>query len=132
MKDQVVGLKLEKQVTSLEPSKELKKLGVKQDSLWYWTWAEWNEKTEWVLIPWDRAIKLNKETYSAFTVAELGEMLPVEIKSYKFKGKFAPNIGNTMYCCIGQDALIKIEDTEVDARVKMVIYLIENKLVEVK
>ena len=29
MKDQVVGLELEKQVTSLEPSKELKKLGVK-------------------------------------------------------------------------------------------------------
>ena len=81
MKDQVVGLELEKQVTSLELSKELRKLGVKQDSLWYWTWAEWNGKTEWVLIPWERAIKLNKETYSAFTVAELGIALPIQTTS---------------------------------------------------
>jgi len=121
--DQVVGLELKKQVTSLEPSKELKKLGVRQDSLWYWTWAEWNGETEWVLIPWDRAIKLNKETYSAFTVAELGVMLPMWITSEKTnEGKFF----------VRSEEYITLENTEADARAKMLIYLIENKLMEMK
>ena len=118
-----MGLKLEKQVTSLGPSKELKKLGVRQDSLWYWTWAEWNGKTEWVLIPWDRAIKLKKEKFSAFTVAELGKMLPDWVTSEKTnEGKFF----------VRNEAYVTLENSEANARAKMLIYLFENKLVEVK
>lgn len=136
-KDQVVDLKLEEQVTSLEPSKELKKLGVKQGSLWYWTWVEWNGKTEWVLIPWDRAIKLNKETYSAFTDAELGEILDSDTVS----GRIVIDEENAKkYCCFHLsipefevwDERTQFADKEADARAKMVIYLIKEGIIEVK
>ena len=112
---------LEKQVTSLEPSMRLKELGVKQDSAYYWTWAEWNEKTEWVLIPRDRAIKLEKEKFSAFTVAEHGIALPRNIHSYRdtdFKTEF--------WVCEQRFKNREFADTEANARAKMRIYLIEN------
>jgi len=128
---------LEQQVTSLEPSKRLKELKCQQDSVYYWTWAEWNGKTEWVLIPRERAIKLNKEIFSAFTVAELGEMLPARIKKdfdcwhYLHTTK----LENTKDWIIEYSFLLHSdeirENTEADARAKMLIYLIENKLVEV-
>ena len=122
--NQIVGLELEKQVTSLEPSKELKELGVKQDSLWYWIWVEWNEKTEWVLIPRDRAIKVKKDKFSAFTVAELGKMLPIWVTTEKNdEDEFLVRSEDSVY--------ITWDNTEANARAKMLIYLIENKLMEV-
>ena len=62
-------MKLQDQVTSLELSRKLKKLGVKQESIWYW-----------YCLGEDYAIRYRtpsviKKGYSAFTVAELGEML---------------------------------------------------------
>lgn len=69
-------MELKNQVVSLVPSQEMAKEGATQDSIWYWTWAEWNGETEWVLEAQDTIAKLEKEHFSAFTVAELGEMLP--------------------------------------------------------
>ena len=72
---------LEKQVTSLELSMQLEKLGVKQDTLLYWIQYTTSDglKGEWVVTqlydPWGGIIK----PYSAFTVAELGEMLPERV-----------------------------------------------------
>lgn len=80
-------MKIEEQVCSLELAKKLKSLNVKQESLYYW-WQHCNkvhqgyekEKPEykWVLQPYFKGLAIDN-AYSAFTVAELGEMLPEKV-----------------------------------------------------
>lgn len=65
-------MKLEKQVVSLELAKKLKSLNVKQESLWYWGKVETD--SEFRLMN-STGAELCKEAYSAFTVAELLQML---------------------------------------------------------
>lgn len=120
-------MKLEDQVVSLELAKKLKELGVKQDSLWFWTWAEWNKEVEWVLILEDKRAGLKKETFSAFTVAELGEMLPEGYRSYYYNGH--PSGGNWM-CNDGEILGVADANTEADARAKMLIYLIKEGIIK--
>jgi hypothetical protein len=69
-------MKLEDQVVSLELAKRLKELGVKQESLF--TWYEWYEN-EMILFH-DRSPEISGQNpYSAFTIAELVEILPKNI-----------------------------------------------------
>lgn len=137
-------MKLEQQVTNLELSKKLKELGVKQESLFYWNrCGEYYIQREKVVA---RKAELTNEKppydfpyeviASAFTVAELGEML-----NGKFPNVFVTyreNIGGTMFwICIARtdvEGMMKSNDyrmahTEVDVRAKMLGYLIENKLI---
>ena len=143
-------MKLEDQVTNLELSKKLKELGVKQESLFYWVYmrlsgAKIETKEGYSLWYEDDLKHLNEqigikiqdvpkdEIYSAFTVAELGEMLPDETRSEKAQHIQSrepqwivePSEGSD-FEDIGQSF---IDDTEANARAKMLIYLIENKLV---
>ena len=118
-------MKLEQQVVSLELAKQLKELGVKQDSLFYWDTDYENGR---VIFPnyevRELMPKLNNRV-SAFTVAELGEMLPnqsmdLTVKLYK---------GNDAYWAEchkwgKKNHLIGGEETEADARAKMLIWLI--------
>lgn len=120
-------MKLEDQVCSLELSKKLKYLGVKQESLWYWKGG---------FLRSDESIgeqyKDRDDCYSAFTVAELGEMLPKTIekdfglhfleiqRDYENKWRFQYGI-NTHFTSLEND-------TEANARAKMLVYLLENKL----
>lgn len=60
-------MKLEDQVTNLEISKKLKSLGVEQESYFYW--EGWNES---ITHEEDGSFD---DVYSAFTVAELIELL---------------------------------------------------------
>lgn len=133
-------MELEKQVTSLEISKRLKELGVKQESLFYWVEnfrgiqlsGKDNVNIEWSIHP-----SSNIGNWSAFTVSELGEMLP---SGFKFKSKsfyiamdcdkniFYEDMPKTEEIYSGQG---DSEDTEANSRAKMLIYLIENKLIEV-
>lgn len=79
-------MELEKQVTSLELSKRLKELGVKQESLFYHAKVafkagkgyEYHNRNRQRIIMKGRAKKWQppKDFCSAFTVAELGELLP--------------------------------------------------------
>ena len=139
MKDQVMGMGLENQVTSLELSKELEKLGVKQDSLWYWVehYESGTNKRIWSLYQNDEDDIVNKHI-SAFTVAEHGEALPGEIfvvgtKYYLNMGKidsqsffYVRYINQDIY-----DTVRKVNGkTEADARAKMRIMLIKDKLME--
>jgi hypothetical protein len=70
---------LEKQVVNLELSKRLKKLGVRQESLF--DWGKYAYGDEIKVVP---TFGYQEHPYSyicsAFTVAELGEMLPIEIE----------------------------------------------------
>jgi hypothetical protein len=84
-------MNLKDQVVSLEPAKELKELGVPQDTVWFWTWAEWNDEVEWVLELKKVRDHLKKENFSAYTVAELGEMLPIFTSTSKMIG--LPSLG---------------------------------------
>jgi hypothetical protein len=64
---------------------------------------------------------------SAFTVAEIGEMLPPGMPSAHGKGM--------KWICFNefkrspQEGYLMTGDTETDARAKMLIYLLENKLI---
>ncbi len=144
---------LEQQVCSLELAKKLKELGVKQESLWWWIfdnthtsslrisdrdeshhrWAvkwRWQDNELFERLP-------DKDKASAFTVAELGEMLPPcvqwnEKDRTHNHGMFFGDLKDSKHesgwhiqyiGCFGM-----IADTEADARAKMLIHLIENNL----
>lgn len=114
-------MKLEQQVTNLELSKRLEELGVQQDSQFYWTTH--NKHTDWVIVFCGEAVRMG-DGISAFTVAELGEMLP----SGRYE-LFSDHIKRW--------ALWKSENgfsaaTEADARAKMLIYLLEHNLISIK
>ena len=129
-------MKLEQQVCSLELSQKLKELGVKQESCFYWV----KYPNGWAIAP-ERYVELRPTEYgetSAFTVAELGDMLPVELQIYTYPVQ----IGSPSYerhkmewCCIHEEGNDEGRDikmfchTEADARAKMLIYLLESKLI---
>jgi hypothetical protein len=139
-------MKLEQQVTSLELNNKLKELGVKQESLYYW-WIPLQEK-EYMRInksipiggigkphlnTWNVSKDLKKfgdkysEGVSAFTVAELGEMLPFGFASHKRHDDIWWCFNNRRNWDLVKESFHA--DTEADARAKMLIYLIENKLI---
>src|ERR1700704_1122897 len=75
-------MKLENQVCSLDLARRLKELGVKQESLFYW-WKYTGKPEQWMV---NTINKLFREPgigytmhwtmeFSAFTVAELGEIM---------------------------------------------------------
>lgn len=73
---------IEKQVCSLELAKRLKELGVKQGSYFYW-----NAQHIWVAAGKD--IEYDKDNaISAFTAAELGEILPVALEHDEVLAKY--------------------------------------------
>ncbi len=110
-------MKLENQVVNLELSKKLKELDCPQDSLWYWTGVN---------VEWELRQGLGQ--YSAFTVAELGEMLPRNYYSCKLKkGWFMFKSSSKQDY---EDMPELKTDTEANARAKMLIYLLENKLIK--
>jgi len=127
-------MKLEDQVCNLELSKKLKNLGVKQESLFYWVLVN-PQVNQWELTVKENAKSfLNKDKVSAFTASELGEMLPnyTEIKKC-----FPKNITGTFW----QVSYIQPkpylthfedDDTEANARAKMLVYLLENNLMKGK
>ncbi len=131
-------MELKEQVGSLELSKRLKELGVKQESLFYW-WGHgsfYEVETEHNFFSGGGYIGQNTEQYSAFTVAELGEMLPKNIA--KSGNIYIPQFyyGHCWfyYYRMGGSGTYLFEpvieaNTEADARAKMLIYLIKNKLI---
>lgn len=118
-------MKLEQQVTSLELSKKLKALGVKQESLFWWSVYDGGNTKEkpGIIFTDDANHGFEEDLTSAFTVAELGDMLPDrDITSFNHKG--------TWYCEIASWINAKAEDGfEANARAKMLIYLLENNLI---
>lgn len=109
-------MKLEDQVVSLELAKQLKELGVKQESLFYIDL----EDGKVGLKPY----KWRELLVSAFTVSELGEMIGER--------------GATMYTeereweASDEYLQTNIEcKKEVDARAKLLIYLIEEGIIKI-
>ena len=122
-------MKIEQQVTSLELSKKLRELGVKQESLFYWVEGDMGGMSISQLDV--HGFTKDHVHCSAFTVAELGEMLPAMTESKYFSSDFGEHDGEN-WGCNAKEAGYKfiMAKTEADARAKMLIYLIEKKLVE--
>jgi len=144
-------MKLEQQVCSLELAKKLKELGVKQESLFYW--QRYTEKKTGI-EEWDLALRgkhtrdnawscltgnyhdgrqwishwvEKDEEYSAFTVAELGEMLPKGTQSYHTSFDWCLTNPKWATSYIQPNStFLTYTDTEANARAKMLIYLIEE------
>jgi hypothetical protein len=128
---------LEQQVCSQELAKRLAELGVRQESVFWWIDSK---------LTYTGGLASHaqlKGGLAAFTVAELGEMLPDEINIPSKNGK--PRVhnhwlrfgryrvaGNRFWCAYpGGNARANLEErasTEADARAKILIYLLENNL----
>lgn len=136
-------MKLEQQVTSLELSKKLQDLGVKQESLY--DWVVDSSKLPQVLMHSTGIATWGEVICSAFTVAELGELLPnyIERNGEVFNletnpacyldGKTTYGEWSVGYWKHGQNGGAKgitevLDENEANARAKMLIYLLENKL----
>jgi hypothetical protein len=128
---------LENQVTSLELSEKLKELGVKQESLfWYQNelLSYCPEFCNWGIDSYGMNIAYN-QAIAAFTVAELGEMLPLMIEDYGNENidlylniqKLRDGSWEIEYRSYQITYISKSESTEANARAAMLIYLIENK-----
>jgi hypothetical protein len=118
-------MKTEDQVCSLELAKKIKELGGGQwEPFAFWYVAD--NGSEAKLITRDRWIPVIKaEVFPAFTIAELGEMLPPAFSSSRG--------ADNRWMCVNEmksnseDGRIRFADTEADARAKMLIYLFENR-----
>ena len=140
-------MKIENQVVNLGLARQLKKLGVKQESLWYWNryitakaYLSQSKQYEDKFFSDGTYIQYS---VSAFTVAELGEVLPdsINIDSKKYY-LFLTKTKKTKYFKL-PDYYISYkspndkflhserEDKEADARAKMVIYLLKNNLLSI-
>lgn len=142
-------MKVEDQVVSLELSKKLKELGVKQESYFYWYVVNDGDGIPPEVVPQqkqytktrigeykDGSGKWEENYYSAYTVAELGEMLPAEIKhngnNFGFDcGRLDTGKWRMTYTNNKLQEYVEVFDeaTEADARAKMLIYLLENNLI---
>ncbi len=152
-------MNIEQHVTSLEISKKLKELGVKQESVFtYWaTEIEEDGLTWWYVFEKEprkgkRMRELcDKQPISAFLASELGELLlgfpyPATYETMFFEGGFVyfkisftrhyggryPKTRMELQRKLSEIELRMLEErdtlTEADARGKMLIYLLENKL----
>ena len=166
-------MKLEDQVCSLDLAKKLKELGVKQDSLWYRVYWErigvdknLGDEDEWILR---QNHGVNRDAVSAYTVAELGELLPRKYEMAVFHRKNIPSnneykhsfiiggskkeyrqrqpkhgvvyedtqdeywslysFASSNVCHVQEAGKCFEADTEADVRAKMLIYLLENKII---
>jgi hypothetical protein len=138
-------MKIEKQVCSLELAEKLERLGVEQKSLYYWVPnmegsghpSSPFELKEWFFLI-DRETRLRRSnpfglSCSAFTVAELGEMLPEGAYSLKSPSTklfmCSWQVGGEEHRKPHQMKRLCFEaKTEADARAEMLIWLIENDL----
>lgn len=135
MKMGLLKMELKDQLCSLELSKKLKELGVLQESEFFHHHDPEAKLFPWRLDHWENLCIQQHENYSAFTVAELGDMLPQVIlfddSDLIFGG--CKIIGGWVSLYYDEDnyaALTFEDETEANARAKMLIYLLENGLIE--
>ena len=127
-------MKLEDQVVSLELAKRLKEIGVKQESAFYW----FEGVNEIGLVDRAYAWPPKEKHTAAFTVAELGEMLPQTFIDKSDDGQYFAQVNifkqysNWAICYETSKRRVCTAEmeTEADARAKMLIYLIEQGIVK--
>lgn len=128
-------MNLKDQVSSIELSKRLKELGVKQKSIFYWVRVGLNVVTceeNWKVEGLIHNLEVMPPNYiSAFTVAELGNILP-RIILYKGVSGFLQiykSVDDDWICDYSSylgKSLFKssLNESESNARAEMLIYLL--------
>jgi hypothetical protein len=127
---------LEQQVCSLQLAKRLKEFGIAQESLFWWNIGT-HYTTDFCDLIYGKITEVagKLESYSAFTVAELGEMLKpfqfIEIDTLHGKEMWVQycHFRECVYRCGDSLKVEVIGDTEADARAKCLVNLLENKLI---
>lgn len=118
---------IESQVVSLPLAIKLKELGVRQESVWLW--CQWEGK-KWIALS-ERLENIPEKfpgNVAAFTVAELGEMLPDGSSTMRVDGSWGCElVGRNLQACNVYRPNEKW--SEADARAKMLVYLIEHGIV---
>ncbi len=148
-------MNLKSQCCSLDLAKRLKELNVKQESLFYWIKNMGGEiithnfKRHFTQCPcptlFESTIKYidDNEIYSAFTVSELVELLPIRIiheNDAYFYSIYPPSLMKNIWLCEyksydenrmqKQTRFIKCDETIANVCAKMLIYLLENGLIK--
>ncbi len=115
-------MKTRQQLCSFEQSKKLKELGVLQNGLfWFYDDKKDYNQIGCSLISEEitNILKKHFDYYSAFTVSELGVMLPNYMSSYRDEDK-------TYYTGIEEGLNISFGKTEAESRATCLIHLIET------
>lgn len=117
-------MKLEDQVCSLQLAKRLKELGVAQMGAFSWCW----EGGYFLGFRQISALHEDKPfgVFAAFTVAELGEMLP------SYPGEFPWKDAEGKWWVTLETPDQYSTNTEANARAEQLIYLIESNLIDPK
>jgi hypothetical protein len=128
-------LKSENQVCSFKYSQELEKLGIKQESIFWWRKYSLCKNTDLYYIP-------NKETdllilsgkleynYSAFTVGELYELMPYHIEVHKWKGNNSKFRYEIDYHISDNCKHNLSNENLANGLAEMFIYLLKNKIIK--
>lgn len=123
-------IKLEEQVVSLELAKRLKELGVPQVGLYAWDTSQEPHKLRKGGIVRNPGFK----AVTAFTVAELGEILKMLSKDENGAWTEWNYVWSNWQCYLQDRNCESVwstdATTEADARALMLVYVIENKLLQ--
>lgn len=124
-------MKLQDQIVSLELAREMKELGFPQESLFWWISPR---QTESYIDYASYGTRFKKEiSCSAYTVAELGNMIPERIENFKAfqMGKYNDNWVIKYEGIESELNVIRFQEkTEADLRAKLVIDLKKEKLIK--
>lgn len=128
-------MNLKSQVCSLELAKRLDELSVPQSSLFYWVREKIFPEFTIQYISWfddldvSASLSENYEHYAAFTTAELGNMLPSNVRSQKIYHSDGWVCHVYFQSMDDNDDDIRedfIGNTEANARAAMLVWLIEQ------
>ena len=124
------SMKIEHQVSNRELSKELRDLGVPQES--YFSWEQhWSQR--WKLYPDGKHWWLNfsEKHISAYTTSELGEIINEKLgvtRTHHWKTFLGVKWFGS-WSTVGE---VVEADTEANCRAKLLIYLIKNNLINIE
>lgn len=128
-------MKMEKQVVSLESAQRLAELGVSRHCLFYWELNKANKYFKGRVAYGDPSIdNAWSIPFPAYTVAELGEMLPGHIASKAGTHYLLSTVNNYGEMIVWYEnewgdnfkGESFNDDSEADARALMLVWLIEN------
>lgn len=130
-----LSVNLESQVCTLELSKQLKELWVKQESYFYWSNIDTSHPR--LVMHFDQPVRSGDFWISAFTVAELMDLLPLMNGCPLTLMKGFTLTDGMLYCARYDTLAVCYTHMEsmpdkyaANALAKMLIFLLENKLME--
>ncbi len=131
---------IENHVVNLELSKKLREIGIEKKSIFYWMGEKIHSADN---IIFENSIISKKGYYPAYLATELLELLPKTLESEEAfeKCRLVIDISNNNYITYIDDEgneMYEMPSEEIkneslaDALAKMLIYLVENRLMEVE